>query len=49
MSHFVECRTEFRDQRALVAALVECRFEPSQIEIHDKRPGDVGQTALADA
>ena len=36
MSHFVECRTEFRDAQALVAALVECGFEPSQIEIHEQ-------------
>ncbi len=34
MSHFVECRTEFRDPAALIAALVECGFEPSQVEIH---------------
>ena len=34
MSHFVECRTEFRDQQALVAVLVECGFQESQIEIH---------------
>jgi hypothetical protein len=36
MSHFVECRTEFRDPQALVAALVECGFHESQIEIHDQ-------------
>ena len=34
MSHFVECRTEFRDRQALVAALVECGFQESQIEVH---------------
>ncbi len=34
MSHFVECKTEFRDPRALVAALVECGLLESQIEIH---------------
>ena len=34
MSHFVECQTEFRDPQALVAALVECGFTESQIEIH---------------
>jgi len=34
MSHFVECRTEFRDPQALVAALVECGFQESQIEVH---------------
>ena len=34
MSHFVECQTEFRDPQALVAALVECGFEQSQIEVH---------------
>jgi hypothetical protein len=36
MSHFVECRTEFRDPQALVVALVECGFQESQIEIHDQ-------------
>jgi hypothetical protein len=36
MSHFVECRKEFRDPQALVAALVECGFEESQIEIHQE-------------
>ncbi len=36
MSHFVECQTEFRDPQALVAALVECGFEESQIEIHQQ-------------
>ncbi len=34
MSHFVECRTGFRDPQALVAALVECDFEESQIEVN---------------
>ena len=34
MSHFVECQTEFRDPQALVAALVECGFQESQIEVH---------------
>ena len=34
MSHFVECQTEYRDPLALVAALVECGLEQSQIEIH---------------
>ena len=36
MSHFVECRTEFRDPRALIAALAECGFEPPQIEVHEQ-------------
>ena len=36
MSHFVECQTEFRDPQALVAALIECGFEESQIEVHDE-------------
>jgi hypothetical protein len=34
MSHFVECQTEFRDPRALVAALIESGFAADQIEIH---------------
>ena len=34
MSHFVQCQTEFRDPKALVAALVECGFEKNQIEVH---------------
>ena len=34
MSHFVECRTEFKDPQALVAALVECGFRADQIEVH---------------
>ncbi len=34
MSHFVECKTEFRDPQALVAALIECGFTTDQIEIH---------------
>ena len=34
MSHYVECQTEFRDPQALVAALIECGFEPSQVEVH---------------
>lgn len=36
MSHFVECRTEFRDPAALIAALIECGFEDSQIETHEQ-------------
>ena len=36
MSHFVECQTEFRDPQALLAALVECGFEESQIEVHEQ-------------
>ena len=36
MSHFVECQTEFRDPQALIAALVECGFEESQIEVHEQ-------------
>jgi len=34
VSHFVQCQTEFRDAEALIAALVECGFEPSQTEGH---------------
>ena len=34
MSHFVECRTEFRSAEALIAALVECGFDPSVVEQH---------------
>ena len=36
MSHFVECQTEFRDPHALVAALIECGFQESQIEVHQE-------------
>ncbi len=36
MSHFVECQTEFRDPQALVAALVECGFQESQVEIYEQ-------------
>ena len=36
MSHFVECRTQFRDPQALVAALIECGFAADQIEIHQE-------------
>jgi len=36
MSHFVECRTEFRDSFALIAALIECGFTREQIELHDQ-------------
>ena len=36
MSHFVECQTEFRDPQALIAALTECGFEESQIEVHEQ-------------
>ncbi len=36
MSHYVECRTEFRDPQALVAALVECGFQKSQVEVHEE-------------
>lgn len=36
MSHFLECRTEFRDPDALIAALVECGFDPSVIEQHQE-------------
>jgi len=34
MSHFVECQTEFRDAEALIAALIECGFPQSRIEVH---------------
>ena len=36
MSHFVECETTFRDPQALVAALTECGFKESQIEVHQE-------------
>ena len=36
MSHSVECQTEFRDPNALVAALIEIGFEPSQIKAHSE-------------
>lgn len=36
MSHFVECQTEFRDPQSLVAALVECGYVESQIEVHEE-------------
>ncbi len=36
MSHYVECRTEFRDPQALIAALVECGFQESQVEAHEE-------------
>lgn len=36
MSHFVECDTQFRDRQALIAALVRCGFEASQIEVHEE-------------
>ena len=36
MSHFIECQTEFRDPQALIAALVECGFQPDQIEVHEQ-------------
>jgi len=34
MSHYVECRTEFRDADALVAALADIGFAADQIEVH---------------
>jgi hypothetical protein len=36
MSHFVECQTQFRDPQALIAALVECGFDASVIELHEQ-------------
>ena len=36
MSHFVECKTEFRDPHALIAALIECGFAESHIEVHEE-------------
>ena len=36
MSHFVECRTQFRDPQALVEALVESGFAADQIEVHQE-------------
>ena len=34
MSHYVECRPGFKDQQALIEALVAVGFERSQIEVH---------------
>jgi len=36
LSHYVECQTEFRDPQALVAALMECGFQESQVEVHQE-------------
>jgi hypothetical protein len=36
MSHFVECQTQFRDPQAPIAALVDCGFERSVIEVHEQ-------------
>ena len=39
MSHYVECKTEFRDPQALAAALIECGFAADQSEVHaEARP-----------
>ena len=34
MSHYVECKPGFKDQQALVDALVAVGFDRSQIEVH---------------
>lgn len=34
MSHYVECKTEFRDVQALAAALKACGFEAHQSELY---------------
>ncbi len=34
MSHYVECKPGFKDQQALIDALVAVGFERSQIEVH---------------
>lgn len=34
MSHYVECQPGFKDPEAIVAALVECGFDRSAIEVH---------------
>ncbi|UCF32718.1 MAG: hypothetical protein JSV78_10330 [Phycisphaerales bacterium] len=36
MSHFVECRTEYRDPLALIAALVDFGFQESEIEVREE-------------
>lgn len=34
MSHYVECNPGFKDQQALIEAIVAAGFERSQIEVH---------------
>jgi len=34
MSHYVECKPGFKDQQALIEALVAVGFERNQIEVH---------------
>ena len=36
MSHYVECKPGFKDQRALIEALVAVGFDRSQIESHEE-------------
>lgn len=36
MSEFVECTTKFKDQKALIEALMEMGWKKNEIEIHDK-------------
>ena len=34
MSHYVECKPGFKDQQALIEALITAGFDRSQIEVH---------------
>ena len=36
MSHYVECKPGFKDQQALIEALITAGFERSQIEAHEE-------------
>jgi hypothetical protein len=36
MSHYVECKPGFKDQQALIEALVAVGFDRTQIEIHEE-------------
>ena len=36
MSHYVECNPGFKDQHALIEALVAVGFERNQIEVHEE-------------
>ncbi len=36
MSHYVECKPGFKDQQALIEALVAIGFDRSQIELHEE-------------
>ncbi len=36
MSHYVECKPGFKDQQALIDALLAAGFDRSQVEIHEQ-------------